>query len=70
MIRSVGSAVVLSFLLFLSSAAFANSEGELLNFQGLGDLQPVGNFYNGGGMPFTPGVAPSRRTQRELPQFS
>ncbi len=54
MIRSVGSAVVLSFLLFLSSAAFANSEGELLNFQGLGDLQPVGNFYNGGGMPFTP----------------
>jgi hypothetical protein len=54
MIRSAGSAVVLSIVLFLCSSAFANSGGELLNFQGLGDLQAVGNFYNGGGMPFTP----------------
>lgn len=39
--------------LSISTPALANS-GELLNFQGLGDLQPVGNFYNGGGLTSTP----------------
>ena len=40
-------------LLMSSSAAYAHS-GELLNFQGLGDLQTVGDFYNGAGISGTP----------------
>jgi hypothetical protein len=38
---------------FFPLSARAHS-GELLSFQGLGDLQQVGNFYNGGGLPSTP----------------
>jgi hypothetical protein len=53
MTRSVCSALILSFLLALSASAYANS-GELLNFQGLGNLQQVGNFYNGSGLSDTP----------------
>lgn len=53
MTRSVSSANVLSVLLFLSASAYANS-GMLLTFSGLGDLQQVGNFYNGGGLTSTP----------------
>jgi PEP-CTERM motif len=53
MTRSVCSAVVLSILLLLSASAYANS-GILLTFQGVGDLQQVGNFYNGGGLTSTP----------------
>jgi len=53
MMRSLYSALILSVTLILSASAYANS-GELLNFQGLGDLQPVGNFYNGAGLPSTP----------------
>jgi len=52
MIRSLCSAVLLS-VLFLASSAFASS-GDLLNFQGLGDLQAVSNFYNGSGLGATP----------------
>ncbi len=55
MIRS-GLGALLLCLLFVSftpSSARANS-GELLNFQGLGDMQPVGNFYNGAGISGTP----------------
>ena len=51
--RFVCSAVILFVVLFLSASAFANS-GELLTFQGLGDMQTVGNFYNGSGIPGTP----------------
>lgn len=54
MARSVCAAFILSFALFFVSArAYANS-GELMNFQYLGDLQPVGNFYNGDGLTSTP----------------
>jgi hypothetical protein len=53
MIRSVFSALVLSMALVLSVPAHANS-GELLNFIGLGNLQPVGDFYDGGGLSVTP----------------
>jgi len=55
MSRSKMSSLVLSVLMAacLSTSAFANS-GELLNFHGLGDLSPVGNFYNGGGLADTP----------------
>jgi hypothetical protein len=53
MTRSVCSALIFSTLLALSISAHANS-GELLNFQGLGNLQQVGNFYNGDGISGTP----------------
>jgi hypothetical protein len=53
MTRSVCSAVILSLLLLLSVSAVADS-GELLTFSGLGDLQAVGNFYNGSGLASTP----------------
>ena len=50
MTRSVHSAIILSILLLLSaSSAYANS-GRLLNFQGIGDMQEVGNFYDGSGL--------------------
>ena len=50
MMRSV---VILSVVLLVSVFAFANS-GELMNFNGLQNMQEVGNFYNGGGPPTTP----------------
>jgi len=53
MTRRLFSAIVLSLVLFFSASAFADS-GELLNFQGLGDSQTVGNFYNGSGLASTP----------------
>jgi len=53
MVRFVSSAVVLSVFLLASISAHANS-GDLMTFQGLGDLQPVGNFYNGSGPFGTP----------------
>jgi hypothetical protein len=53
MTRAV-SAVVLPILLLVSVAAYANSGGELLSFQGLGNEQSVANFYNGGGLSGTP----------------
>jgi hypothetical protein len=52
MTRSVCSAAILSILLLFSVSAYAHS-GELLSFQGLGDLQQVGGFYDGPG----PGAA-------------
>lgn len=52
MTRTVCSAVILSICLLFSASAYAHS-GELLSFQGLGDLQQVGNFYNGSGLPDT-----------------
>ncbi|HEY3973263.1 MAG TPA: PEP-CTERM sorting domain-containing protein [Candidatus Sulfotelmatobacter sp.] len=52
--RSVFSCLALATsILFWSSSAFAGS-GELLNFQGLGDLQTVGGFYSGSGLASTP----------------
>jgi hypothetical protein len=51
--RSLSVTLVLTTFILLSVSAFANS-GELLNFQGFPDLQPVGNFYNGGGLSDTP----------------
>jgi hypothetical protein len=55
MMRSVYSSVLLSTLLLLSASAYANS-GRLLSFQGIGDMQEVGNFYNGGGIHGTPNL--------------
>lgn len=49
MIGSVHSAIVFSVLLLLSASAYADS-GRLLNFQGIADMQEVGNFYDGGGL--------------------
>jgi len=45
--------VLVTAVLFCTASAFAHA-GELLTFSGLGDLQPVGNFYNGGGLSSTP----------------
>ena len=53
MIRFLCSAVILSILVLLPVSAHADSV-ELLTFQGLGDLQAVGNFYNGAGPLNTP----------------
>ena len=52
--RFVPSVVIFPVLLFLSNLAFATRSGVLLNFQGLGDLQTVGNFYDGAGLASTP----------------
>jgi hypothetical protein len=51
--RFVSSAAILSTLLVLSVSAFAHSGGELLSFQGIGDMQEVGNYYDGGGLHHT-----------------
>lgn len=53
MTRVLSSSVLILLLLMASGSAFANS-GEFLDFQGVGDLQQVGNFYNGGGLANTP----------------
>jgi hypothetical protein len=54
MLRSVRSVLILSLLLVSGiSLAHANSP-ELLTFAGLQNLQPVGDFYNGGGLSTTP----------------
>jgi PEP-CTERM motif len=54
MARSIGAALTLSLWFLLSaSVAHANSV-EFLNFTGLKDGQPVGNFYNGAGVASTP----------------
>ena len=53
MTRSLYSVIIVCILLTLSVSAYANS-GIVLSFQGLGDQQVVGNFYNGGGLPSTP----------------
>ena len=52
--RFLVAAIVVSAVLLSASAAFAHSSGELLNFDGLKDLQAIGNFYNGAGLPATP----------------
>jgi hypothetical protein len=54
MIRSLFSAVVLSAMLCIASVSAHANSGELLSFQGLRDLQAVGNFYDGGGIASTP----------------
>lgn len=48
MARGIAKLFVTLLIALTSSAAFANSV-ELLNFNYLGDLQQVGNFYNGSG---------------------
>jgi len=55
MLRSTSKVLVLvSAISMCAVSAFANS-GELLDFQELGNLQAVGNFYNGGsGLSITP----------------
>lgn len=53
MTRALSSAAILLLLFMVSTSAYASS-GELLTFQGLGDLQAVGDFYNGGGLGSTP----------------
>ena len=54
MTRFVSSSIVLSILLLISVSAFAHSGGELLSFQGIHDMQEVGNFYDGGQGPGIP----------------
>lgn len=54
MVRSTFKvAVVIAAFMFWAVSAFANS-GELMTFQGLPNMQQVGNFYNGGGLSSTP----------------
>jgi|HubBroStandDraft_4_1064222.scaffolds.fasta_scaffold86093_1 hypothetical protein len=54
MVRRLGAIFAL-VLCFLMSATFAGANTvDLLTFQGLKDGQLVGNFYNGGGLAFTP----------------
>jgi hypothetical protein len=54
MLRSISQVFVLVAAVSLCAvSAFANS-GELLDFQGLVNLQTVGNFYNGAGRSITP----------------
>lgn len=53
MARASAKVLIALLVVLATSAAFADSV-ELLNFNYLGDLQPVGNFYNGGGTPGTP----------------
>jgi len=45
--------IVVSVMMFSGSAAYAHSNGLLLNFNRLGDLQPVGNLYGGYGITFS-----------------
>jgi hypothetical protein len=45
--------LIVSAILLGSVSAFAHS-GELLIFQGVLDNQPIGDFYNGGGLASTP----------------
>ena len=54
MSRLLVAAMIMLTLVFSASGAYAHSNGELLNFDSLGDLTPVGNFYNGGGLKTTP----------------
>jgi len=54
MTRFLVGAIVLSTLVFSASASYAHSDGLVLNFAGLGDLQSVSDFYNGGGLRGTP----------------
>jgi hypothetical protein len=54
MTRFLATAVLASALLLSASAAYAHSSGQLLSFQGLGDLQVVGDYYNGAGHSGTP----------------
>jgi hypothetical protein len=51
--RSMSCSVVLPVLLLLSISAFATSSGELLKFYGVGNEQPVGNFYSSIGVSFS-----------------
>jgi hypothetical protein len=54
MVRSMLKVAILVTAVIVSAvSAFADS-GELLTFQGLNDMQPVGNFYNGAGLGSTP----------------
>lgn len=55
MVRSVVGALLFCSLIvcFAAVPARANS-GELLSFEGIGNLQAVGSFYNGGGLSSTP----------------
>jgi len=56
MVRSALGVLILGilFLFVAATPVMATSGGEVLSFQGLGDLTPVGNFYNGGGLSGTP----------------
>jgi len=53
MARWTAKVLIALLVVLTTSAAFANSV-ELLNFQGLGDLKSIANFYNGAGLPGTP----------------
>lgn len=55
MVRSIVGAVLFCALIvcFAAVPASANS-GELLSFEGIGNLQAVGSFYNGSGLSSTP----------------
>jgi len=48
MARSVTSSLIVAFLILCSSSVAHANPVELLNFMYLGNLQPVGNYYNGG----------------------
>jgi PEP-CTERM motif len=48
MARSIGTSLMLSFLILCSISVAHATPVDLLNFNYLGNLQPVGNLYNGG----------------------
>lgn len=65
MIRSLFSAIVLSMFLVLSGSLFASSGASgctgaapstcpILTFDGISNLKPIGNFYDGAGLKSTP----------------
>src|ERR1700722_5993233 len=54
MIRSTLKALSLTAVVLLVSASALADSTEILTFSGLGDNQPVGIFYNGGGVTSTP----------------
>jgi hypothetical protein len=54
MTRSTLKVLSLTAVVMLVSAAALADSTEVLTFSGLGDNQPVGNFYNGSGLTSTP----------------
>lgn len=55
MVRSVlGTLLFCSLIICVAVVPASANSGELLSFEGIGNLQPVGSFYNGAGLSSTP----------------
>jgi hypothetical protein len=64
--RFLAAVIVVSVLVFSGSAAYAHSDGLLLNFNRVGDMQPVGNLYSGYGISFSSNVFGLRSYQQQI----